>query len=407
MMGDSDLLAPEVWTAQHPTRGAIKLTIATPEHLRTIDAGWPEIITDDKDEDGKDRDKDKSGSKDVDKGVGEDVEKDKDAPKDKEEEKRQSQVKVAQAFAKSDREFKTSMARRIKWLTKWGRLGCKAGSFLERWEASPSKGLLLEIEDEPYARLEKLSKYVVPAEKPLKPGEYTNSRSSRDKPRVQVDVNPLGEIMSAFYKEDKETVLALEPPEDSRSARRFTEMQESPWKGFLYPMIAGTSKAGWAIFVFIVLPLLGRIVDWLLGLLPDFNIPWPSIPLPHIPWPSIPLPHIPWPHISWPHIPWPDWNLPSIPLPDWVVFLIDHPRMWVPIVIGLVVGVTAWRNHRKSERAKKNAKRNFAADQADNTSPNDMGPDNTTPNSTSKERDVAVENDEPNSQPLDSSENPE
>lgn len=396
MMGDSDLFAPEVWTAQHPTRGAIKLTIATPEHLRTIDAGWPEIITDDKDEDGKERDKDKGGSKGVDKGVGEDVEKDKDAPKDKEEEKRQSQVKVAQAFAKSDREFKTSMARRIKWVTKRGRLGRKAGSFLERWEASPSKGLLLEIEDEPYARLEKLSKYVLPAEKPLQPGEYTNSRSSRDKPRVQVDVNPLGEIMSAFYKEDKETVLALEPPEDSRSARRFTEMQESPWKGFLYPMIAGTSKAGWAIFVFIVLPLLGRIMDWLLGLLPDFNIPWPSIS----------LPHIPWPHISWPRIPWPHWTLPSLPLPhislpDWLVFLIDHPRMWVPIVIGLVVGVTAWRNHRKSERAK-NTKRNFAAAQPDTTSS-----DNASPVKKSKGSDVAVENDEPSSQPFDSSGNPE
>ncbi|MDO4914340.1 hypothetical protein [Corynebacterium sp.] len=383
MMGDSDLFAPEVWTAHHPTRGAIKLTIATPEHLRTIDAGWPEIIPDDKD-DGKE----------------------KDAPKDKEEEKRRDQVKVAQAFAKTDREFKTSMARRIKWLTKRGRLGRKAGSFLERWEASPSKGLLLEIEDEPYARLEKLSKYVLPAEKPLKPGEYTNSRSPRDKPRVQVDVNPLGEIMSAFYKEDKETVLALEPPEDSRSARRFTEMQESPWKGFLYPMIAGTSKAGWAIFVFIVLPFLGRIMDWLLGLLPDFNIPWPSIPLPHIPWPSISLPHIPWPHISWPRIPWPDWDLPSIPLPhitlpNWVVFLIDHPRMWVPIVIGLVVGVTAWRNHRKSERAK-NTKRNFAAAQPDTTSS-----DNTSPVKKSKGSDIAVENDEPSSQPLDSSENPE
>ena len=219
-------------------------------------------------------------------------------------------------------------------------------------------------------------------------------------------MNPLGEIMSAFYKEDKETVLALEPPEDSRSARRFTEMQESPWKGFFYPMIAGTSKAGWAIFVFIVLPLLGRIVDWLLGLLPDFNIPWPSIPLPHIPWPSISLPHIPWPHISWPHIPWPHWNLPSLPLPhitlpDWVVFLIDHPRMWVPIVIGLVVGVTAWRNHRKSERVKA-TKRNFAADQLGNTTPN-----TTTPVKTSEERDVAGEENELSSQPLDSAENPE
>ena len=395
-MGESDEVVSEVWTAQHPTRGAIKLTIATSEHLRTIDAGWPEIITDDKDEDGKDRDKDKGGSRCVDKGADEGVEQDKNAPKDKEEEKRRDQVKTAQAVAKFDREFKTSMARRIKWVTKWGRLGRKAGSFLERWEASPSKGLLLEIDDEPYARLEKLSKYVLPAEKPLKHGEYTNSRSPRDKQRVQVDVNPLGEIMSAFYKEDKDTVLALEPPEDSQSARRFTETQESPWKGFLYPMIAGTSKAGWAIFVFIVLPLLGRIMDWLLGLLPDFNIPWPSIPLPHIPWLSISLPHI-----SWPRIPWPQWNLPSLPLPhislpDWLVFLIDHPRMWVPIVTGLVVGVTAWRNHRKSERAKK-TQHNLAADQ----------PGTRSSANTSEEADVAVERDGPGSQSLDSSGNTE
>lgn len=373
-MGDLDLFAPEVWTAQHPTRGVIKLTIATPEHLRTIDAGWPEIITDDKDEDGKE----------------------KDAPKDKEEKKRRDQVQVVQSSAESSRNMRTSVVRRVEWVTKWGRVGGRAKSILERWEAAGSKGLLLQIEDKPYDRLEEVSKYVLPAEKPLKPGEYTQRYSSREKPRVHVDVTLLGELMSAFYKDDKDTVLALEPSADSRSARRFAAMQESPWKGFLYPMIAGTSKAGWAIFLFIVLPFLGRIVDWLLGLLPDFTIPWPSIS----------LPHIPWPHISWPHIPWPHWNLPSLPLPhitlpDWVVFLIDHPRMWVPIVIGLVVGVTAWRNHRKSERAK-NTKHNFAAAQANNTSS-----DNTTPVKKSKGSDVAVENDEPNSQPLDSSENPE
>ena len=387
-MGDLDLLAPEVWTAQHPTRGAIKLTIATPEHLRTIDAGWPEIITGDKDEDGEDRNKDERGSKGVDKGV----EKDEDAKGDKEEKKRRDQVKVVQSSAESSRNMRTSVVRRVEWITKWGRVGGRAKSILERWEAAGSRGLLLEIEDKPYDRLEKVSKYVLPAEYPLKPGEYTQRYSSREKPRVQVDVTPLGELMSAFYKEDKDTVLALEPPADSRSARRFTAMQESPWKGFLYPMIAGTSKAGWAIFLVIVLPLLGRIVDWRLGLLPDFNIPWPSISLPHI---------------SWPRIPWPDWNLPSIPLPHitlpaWLEFLIDHPRMWVPIVIGFVVGVTAWRNHRKSERAKKNTKRNFAADQPENEAS-----DNTTPNGTSKERDVDVEKDEPSSQPLDSSENPE
>lgn len=119
-MGDSDLFAPEVWTAQHPTRGVIKLTIATPEHLRTIDAGWPEIITDDKD---------------------------KDAPKDKEEKKRRDQVQVVQSSAESSRNMRTSVVRRVEWVTKWGRVGGRAKSILERWEAAGSKGLLLECGD--------------------------------------------------------------------------------------------------------------------------------------------------------------------------------------------------------------------------------------------------------------------
>ena len=119
-MGDSDLFAPEVWTAQHPTRGVIKLTIATPEHLRTIDAGWPEIITDDKD---------------------------KDAPKDKEEKKRRDQVQVVQSSAESSRNMRTSVVRRVEWVTKWGRVGGRAKSSLERWEAAGSKGLLLECGD--------------------------------------------------------------------------------------------------------------------------------------------------------------------------------------------------------------------------------------------------------------------
>ena len=119
-MGDSDLFAPEVWTAQHPTRGVIKLTIATPEHLRTIDAGWPEIITDDKD---------------------------KDAPKDKEEKKRRDQVQVVQSSAESSRNMRTSVVRRVEWVTKGGRVGGRAKSILERWEAAGSKGLLLECGD--------------------------------------------------------------------------------------------------------------------------------------------------------------------------------------------------------------------------------------------------------------------
>lgn len=123
-MGDSDLFAPEVWTAQHPTRGAIKLTIATPEHLRTIDAGWPEIITDDKDEDGKE--KDTKG-----KGDSKGAEKEKDAPKDKEEKKRRDQVQVVQSSAESSRNMRTSVIRRVEWITKWGRVGGRAKSILE------------------------------------------------------------------------------------------------------------------------------------------------------------------------------------------------------------------------------------------------------------------------------------
>lgn len=141
--------------------------------------------------------------------------------------------------------------------------------------------------------------------------------------------------------------LFFTPSPGTWGAERRRQMDISPSKRVLYPLMAGMGKAGWAIAVFVGGPLVARAISWLLSLLPDFDlpdIPWPDI---HIPWPHI---HIPWPdiHIPWPHfsIPWPD--LPPLPeLPAWLVWLMEHPKMWLPIIIGLAMGILALYNAKK------------------------------------------------------------
>ena len=89
-------------------------------------------------------------------------------------------------------------------------------------------------------------------------------------------------------------------------------------------------------------PLASRFFDWLLQFVPDFEITLPSI---YIPVPSLPQIYLPTPAIAWPDIDFPD-------PPVWLMFLMEYSRIWVPIVIGLAVGIIAVRNHRKSEREK-------------------------------------------------------
>jgi len=87
--------------------------------------------------------------------------------------------------------------------------------------------------------------------------------------------------------------------------------------------------------------------------------------VPDIVWPEIAWPSVSWPSVDLPSIPWP--RLPSWTPPGWLAWLLEHPKVWVPIVAAAFWGVTADRNRRRSERkkaewAKRHAYARLAAD---------------------------------------------
>ena len=84
------------------------------------------------------------------------------------------------------------------------------------------------------------------------------------------------------------------------------------------------------------------MIEWLARLFPDFTIP----PLPdlYLPVTNFPALYLPVPHL----------NVPPLPeLPAWVDTVMEYRKMWLPIVIGIGVGIIALRNYRRSEETKK------------------------------------------------------
>ena len=157
----------------------------------------------------------------------------------------------------------------------------------------------------------------------------------------------------------KDSFIFFDPPAGTPAAKRAAKMEASPVRRWLYPLLGGLGKSGWAILAVLLAPVVTKFLVWLIGL-----ILTPIIAviefllglLPDIDWPEIRWPKIPWPDINWPTIPWPEINFPSLPslpeLPDWLVWLLDHPKFWVPIVMGAVVGIIAVRNARRSQKEK-------------------------------------------------------
>lgn len=149
--------------------------------------------------------------------------------------------------------------------------------------------------------------------------------------------------------------ILLDAPPGSKGAERQRAMEKSPFKRWAYPLASGMGKGFWALFCLVILPLIGDIFDpvvrWLLQFIPDWDIPWPDINLPRIPWPEIN-----WPDINLPRIPWPD-----ITAPGWVIFLIDYSKVWIPVLIGLVIGIQAVRAAKNTREEKLKAKRRDVA----------------------------------------------
>lgn len=179
--------------------------------------------------------------------------------------------------------------------------------------------------------------------------------TDRQKPHLKLQANSLDELLSVEFREGA-TVVEFDPPAGSRGARRREPMESSELKRTLIPMAEGLGKGGWALAVLVLGPLFSRLIGWLLGLLPDWDLPDWRLPQMDLPVPELPSVDLPLPNIDWP-----DFNLPEIP--EWMAWLAEYSKIWVPVVVGIVLGLVALRNHRRSEQEKAAWQDNQAATQ--------------------------------------------
>lgn len=167
--------------------------------------------------------------------------------------------------------------------------------------------------------------------------------------RLRVRRNVAGEVLAIDFFGADGSFVEFDPPPGSRGEVWEQSLQSSTAKRVLYPIAFGFGKAGWAIFLFLVLPILSRLLpDW------DIDFPrmtWPSIDLPviEIPAVTLPIPTMPSIHLPAPHLP----TLKMPELPEWMVFMLDNPKMWVPVVAGIILGIGSLRNRRRSELTKR------------------------------------------------------
>ena len=170
---------------------------------------------------------------------------------------------------------------------------------------------------------------------------------NRAEPHLKVTSNLFKDVLEVEFRQGSEIAL-FDPPAGSRGEKRREAMESSTLKRVGLPILAGLGKGGWAITVIVLAPLVSRLVKWLLSFLPEFDISMPSLPkLPQIELPTPNMPHI--------NVPTPNINIDiTMPeLPGWVVFLLDYSKVWVPILIGIAVGIFALRNYKKSEATKR------------------------------------------------------
>ncbi|OFT85826.1 hypothetical protein [Corynebacterium sp. HMSC29G08] len=169
----------------------------------------------------------------------------------------------------------------------------------------------------------------------------------RAKPHLNLTFNIFKELLEVDYREGK-TVVEFDPPEGSRGARRRQAMESSNIKRTFFPIAQGIGKGGWALAVLLLPPVIGRFLAWIAQHLPDIDLPdftLPQIRLPHV---DLPVPQLPQVRLPTPNIALPD--LPD--LPYWVAWLLEYSKIWVPVLIGIVIGVVALRNKKKSDAEK-------------------------------------------------------
>lgn len=150
-------------------------------------------------------------------------------------------------------------------------------------------------------------------------------------PSVQVLTSALdvGTIRHIRFR-DGDELAEFTPPRGSKAERWQQKVAASPWRRTLYPILGGFGKAGWAIIAILLLPMLLRLIE---PLIPSLDLGWS---LPEV---NVPLPDI-------------DVDLPTLPfsMPSWMEPVIEHPRIWAPILIGCLAAVFASRQTRRIRR---------------------------------------------------------
>ncbi|WP_420100278.1 hypothetical protein [Corynebacterium sp.] len=232
--------------------------------------------------------------------------------------------------------------------------GRKARKGRQGKQSSASPRLLVRVEGTVVARKKSLSNTKIdlsektlddPGKRP-DAGEFGHQEAVL-KPFLEIESNWADSWIRTVTVRVRDSVVLLDAPAGSRAAKRQEAMERSAFKRWLYPLLGGIGKGGWALGIIVLGPLvvglLRRLWQWLSQYLPDWEINLPSIP-----WPDIDLPSI-----SLPSIPWPDLTLPNWDAPWWVGFLAEYSKVWVPVLIGIGIGIVAIRNHRRSEWTKR------------------------------------------------------
>lgn len=297
----------EEWTLNHPTLGQFRAFVGHRAEIREIDPGFPRGPFADAESGDEDADPPDEASVSLDKVVPEGA---------------------------------TQVLEPVKART------ARLRQHLNRDEKGETLRLVVMRDGVVVARMDGIKHgRVALRDKALPPGKASTLATSKPRQYLEIDIDGLSRYVATIRLHDGETVANLEPPADSPAAKRMAAMEESKVKAVLYPLLGGLGKSGWALCALFLGPLIGRFLGWLLSFLPDVDIPWPTI---H--WPHIDLPSIPWPRVDLPDLPSIPW--PHVDLPPWLTWLLEHPKVWTPVILAIVWGIAASRKNKKSAQTK-------------------------------------------------------
>ncbi|MCX7538363.1 hypothetical protein OS123_07390 [Corynebacterium sp. P5875] len=334
----------ETWHIDHPEMGRIELILDSPERLRELDSGWPMSK------------QDVEGVEEAGGSVDEHAKKEADW------------ADTAAFGLTATNGFLGKTVPMVGRLPLVGARTAKLEAGAARIRKAGEKGVLITVDGVVRGRLPFVQDTTVRIDETISSGTYSRNDRKKHGALLKIDANAFHEVRSVILRRAGDEIIEFTPPPGSPAEDRYRQMEETPWKRVLYPLGAGLGKAGWAIAALVLLPLIGRIIgtilDWIIERLPDVDIPWPDITLPSIPWPDLNLPSIPWPDLNLPSIPWPDYEIPG-----WLEWLLEHPKVWTPIVIGVVIGLISLRNSRKSREIRRRWEREQAGSDIGKTQP--------------------------------------